>query len=138
MLRIRVTECAGMLFGMLPGRAHNPILIVDDDEATRDAMAALLERSGFTVRCAGDGEEALAHLRSGLQPCLILLDIFMPRKNGWEFRAEQVADPQLSGIPTIAYSADDSIEDRAQALGLPFFRKPAVVDRILNIVKRYC
>ncbi len=123
---------------MLPGRSHHPILIVDDDEATRDAMAALLERNGFTVRCAADGIDALGQLRAGLQPCLILLDMFMPRKDGWEFRAEQVADPQLSGIPTIAYSADDSIEDRATALGLPFFKKPAVLDRVVNIVKRYC
>jgi len=123
---------------MLPGRHHNPILIIDDDDVTRTAMAALLQRSGFTVACASDGADGLAQLRSGLQPCLILLDMFMPRKDGWEFRAEQVADPQLSGIPTIAYSADDTIEDRAVALGLPFFRKPAVLDRVVNIVRRYC
>ena len=123
---------------MLPGMGHNPILIVDDDDATREAMAELLQRSGFRVACACDGADGLAQLRSGLRPCLILLDIFMPRKNGWEFRAEQVADPQLSGIPTIAYSADDSSEERAVALGLPFFQKPGVLDRVVNIVKRYC
>jgi CheY-like chemotaxis protein len=62
----------------------------------------------------------------------------MPRKDGWEFRAEQVQDPNLSGIPTIAFSADDANEERALALGLPFFKKPAVLDRVVNIVRRYC
>jgi CheY-like chemotaxis protein len=138
MMHMRTAEAADMLFAVQPGRGHNPILIVDDDEDTRAALATLLEQSGFTVVRACDGVEALEHLRSGLQPCLILLDLFMPRKDGWEFRAEQVADPLLSGIPTIAYSADESIEDRAVALGLPFFKKPAVLDRIVNIVRRYC
>ncbi len=127
-----------MLRNMLPGRSHHPILVVEDDTDIRDAMAKILEKNGFTVIGACDGEDALEKLRAGARPCLILLDIYMPRKDGWEFRAEQVQDPDLSGIPTIAYSADDSIEDRALALGLPFFRKPAVLDRVVNIVKRYC
>jgi CheY-like chemotaxis protein len=123
---------------VLAARCHNPILIVDDDASTRDAMAALLEGNGFPVVTACDGDDALAILRSGVEPCLILLDMFMPRKDGWQFRAEQVADPQLSGIPTIAFSADDTIEDRAVALGLPFLTKPVAFDRLVNIVRRYC
>ena len=119
-------------------RCPNPILIVDDDVATRSAMAQLLENSGFAVVAACDGGDALDQLRAGVAPCLILLDIYMPRKDGWAFRAEQVTDPELSGIPTIAYSADDTIEDRAVALGLPFFKKPLALDRLVNIVRRYC
>ena len=121
---------------MSGGRCH--VLIVDDDASTRDAIAALLKGSGFTVVTAADGDDALALLRSGVEPSLILLDMFMPRKDGWQFRAEQVADPELSGIPTIAFSGDDTIEDRAVALGLPFLTKPVALDRLVNIVKRYC
>ena len=123
---------------MLAARCHSPILIVDDDASTREAMAALLKGSGFTVLTATDGDHALAVLRSGVEPCLILLDMFMPHKDGWQFRAEQIADPQLSGIPTIAFSGDDTVEDRAVALGLPFLTKPVALDRLVNIVKRYC
>jgi len=96
-------------------------MIVDDDDDTRDALSNLLRRSGFDVVAAFDGEDALARLRSGVEPCLILLDIFMPRKDGWEFRAEQVADPQLSGIPTWLSNAAQLVI--AVSLGARFSRE---------------
>jgi CheY-like chemotaxis protein len=116
---------------------HHEILIVEDDESTREAVSALLTASGYTVVEAGDGEEALTVLRSGARPCLIILDMYMPRMDGWEFREVQIGDPDLSGIPTIAYSADGALEERALSLGLPFFQKTHL-DTVLKIVRRYC
>ena len=70
--------------------AHAPpcVLIVEDNADARAAFEALLEQKGFGVVTAGDGEEALEVLRAGLKPRLILLDLMMPRKDGWQFRRE--------------------------------------------------
>jgi two-component system, chemotaxis family, chemotaxis protein CheY len=116
---------------------HHQILIVEDDQSTREAIDALLTADGYTVVTARDGEDALTQLRAGTRPCLIILDMYMPRMDGWEFREAQIRDPDLSGIPTIAYSADGGLEERALALGLPFFQKTRV-DTLLKIVRRYC
>jgi CheY-like chemotaxis protein len=60
------------------------VLVVDDDEDTREAMVRLLQTFGVWARAAGDGEEAL-HLVPEVQPTLILCDLRMPRLDGVEF-----------------------------------------------------
>src|SRR5947207_1939918 len=104
----------------------NPILLVEDNDLFRDAMAQLLEREGYAVATAGDGEQALAAIHEGLRPSLILLDLMMPRMNGLQFRAEQLRDGCLTAIPTVAYSTDVRMQPKAEALGLVFFEKPDV------------
>ena len=103
---------------------HRPgkrILVVEDDALTRGAIKLLLEWEDYRVDCAADGDEALDLLRRGERPALILLDARMPGCDGWCFRAEQRADPDLADIPVVVISgADASSLDAAGHIRKPF------------------
>lgn len=113
------------------------MLLIDDNADVRNAMQTLLEIEGYKVVAAEEGEEALIALRNGLDPCVILLDMLMPGKDGLQFRAEQLADPNFATIPTIAYSANPGLESKAVLLGLPFIKKPDLPGSILDVIARY-
>src|SRR6476620_2244355 len=89
------------------------ILVVEDDEMTRESMVELLRESGYTVDAAVNGAEALAHLRTHPHPCVILLDLMMPVMTGQEFRREQLKDSALAAIPVIVVSAADMAQLQA-------------------------
>jgi CheY-like chemotaxis protein len=115
------------------------ILLVEDDEATRTAMALALELQGYTVTAVANGQEALDQLRAAGRPCLILLDLMMPVMDGWQFRRAQAQDPALAGIPVVVVSADGSVPQKAAALGAAgFLQKPVEVDDLLVTVQRHC
>jgi CheY-like chemotaxis protein len=120
-----------------PARPSRPILLVDDNPAVREAMEAVLIAHGYGVVPAADGTEALERLHGGLEPCLILLDMLMPRMDGVQFRMEQIRDARFADIPTLAYSADGNQEAKAVKLGLPFFRKPTDFEPVLDLVARH-
>src|SRR5262249_20832864 len=84
---------------------NKSILIVDDENDFRAAVATFLEGAGYRVVEAEHGEAALSSLRSPTEFCLILLDLFMPVMNGWSFRAEQRKDPKVAGIPIVVITA---------------------------------
>jgi CheY-like chemotaxis protein len=122
----------------MPGpRPTRPIILIDDNEDGRVSMKTLLELEGYNVVAACEGEEGLTFLRSGIDPCVILLDMLMPGKDGLQFRTEQLADPTFSTIPTIAYSANPGLESKAVLLGLPFIKKPDLPGSVLDVVERY-
>ena len=82
------------------------VFIVDDDNDVRNALAELLEAEGFSVDGAANGREALVRLRSGgAHPAVILLDLMMPGMDGWDFRTEQMRDPDLASVPVVIVSA---------------------------------
>jgi CheY-like chemotaxis protein len=114
-----------------------PVLVVEDDPDVREVMVAVVESEGHTAVAAENGDEALKILRGGLQPCLILLDLMMPVKDGWEFRAEQEADPNLASIPVIVVSAAQKhqVESLHAAATLP---KPIDFDRLTSLLKQHC
>ena len=117
----------------------HPILIVDDDGELRDVLLVLCELRGRRALAVPTAEEALARLRDGLRPSLIVFDLVMPGKGGWEFRAEQLADPALAGIPAVAISAavrGDSIKKMLQVDAL--LSKPLDVDLLIELIDRYC
>ncbi|MBC8078207.1 MAG: response regulator [Chloroflexales bacterium] len=114
------------------------ILIVDDDAAIRAMVSDLLTDEGYAVASAADGQEALAYLdQQDAMPCVIVLDLMMPRMNGWEFRAAQQQHPIFATIPVVVLSARldsvDSAIDVAERLA-----KPINVDRLLSAVHRHC
>jgi CheY-like chemotaxis protein len=118
--------------------SHRPILVVDDDPVIRESMEWLLELEGYPVALAADGEDALRQLRLGLDPCLILLDLSMPGKDGFQFRAEQVADPGLASIPTIVWSARyDPPQDLGRGLGTTVLRKGVDVEILLTCIEAH-
>jgi len=112
------------------------ILVVEDQEAVRQSLVALLRAWGYECREAANGEQALSILREGLRPCLILLDLSMPVKSGRDFRAEQLTDDRFAGIPTVVLSSDD---ERPRLKGIrAFLPKPIDVDELLPIVEEHC
>jgi two-component system phosphate regulon response regulator PhoB len=101
------------------GDARNPrtVLIVDDHGPLRAVCRVNLERAGFRVLEAGDGDEALVSIKAE-RPDLILLDIMMPRVSGWEVAAELLSDRSTDSIPIIFISARGGIGDRVRAFEL--------------------
>jgi DNA-binding response OmpR family regulator len=114
------------------------VLIVEDDDDVRGALAAFLEAEGYRVREASDGAAALRELRAG-SVGLVLLDLWMPGMNGWEFRAEQVKDVTLADVPVVVITADQAAARRATALGVSgCMTKPIEFPELLAHVARYC
>jgi serine/threonine protein kinase len=80
------------------------VLIVDDDPLIQTTLTLVLEGQGFTVRLAGDGQEALHVLRQEPLPQLILLDLKMPGMDGFEFLRERQGDAALAAVPVVVLS----------------------------------
>jgi CheY-like chemotaxis protein len=108
------------------------VLVVDDEVDIRQTVADVLADEGYQVFAAGDGAEALAKLRA-FHPNLVLLDLMMPRMNGWEFRDAQMHDPDVSSIPVVVLSALGPVPTiEADA----FIQKPFELDELLAVVAR--
>jgi len=119
------------------GRAAKTILVIEDDAATREALAMILRGDGFTVTGAANGQEALGLLRSGLKPDLILLDLMMPIMDGWQFRREQVRDDALAAVPVVILSADGNVQLKAASLhAVDFLQKPVDAEHLLDVIRR--
>src|SRR5213080_1569823 len=127
----------------MPSAAGN-ILIVEDDAATREMLANLLSTEGFHAVSAEDGLEALHLLRTVRHrapntPCLVLLDLKMPRLSGNEFRRAQLGDPTVASVPVAVMSGAADLQKRAEALGaVAVLAKPIDFDALLEVVRRYC
>lgn len=83
------------------------VMVVDDDEDWRELVVQFLSDAGFDVVGARHGREALAWIRGGLEPDLIVLDLEMPVMTGWELRRELLRDPELAGVPVLVASSAD-------------------------------
>jgi CheY-like chemotaxis protein len=88
-----------------PPAARAKVLLVDDDFGILDGVSDFLENEGFSVASASSGVDALNQLRSGLHADVIVLDVMMPLMDGWDFRAEQLADPALRDTPLVIITA---------------------------------
>jgi CheY-like chemotaxis protein len=112
-----------------------PVLLVEDNFDTQDALKSLLELKGYRVVTAFDGREALSILRQGLKPGLILLDLMMPGMDGFQFINEKRDDPRIAAIPVIIYSGHHDAEANAVRLGAnAYFQKPIDVDNLLKLI----
>jgi CheY-like chemotaxis protein len=100
-------------------------------------MARLLETSGFTALEAANGKEALLHMRTQ-RPCVILLDLQMPIMDGWEFRRQQLADPELAGVPVICVTGFYDPSDIFRGTGVKCFTKPVQLSVLLQAVRDAC
>ena len=115
------------------------VLVVDDDEDTRSGIAELLRLDDCIVAEAADGQEALEHLHTQKRPCLVLLDLQMPRTSGWEFRARQERDQEIADIPVVVLSAREDAKLQVKRLGLAgFLAKPLDVDQLVETIERTC
>jgi CheY-like chemotaxis protein len=118
--------------------ADKDILVVDDDYDVRTGVAEILEDEGFAVATATHGADALARLRAGHHPRLILLDLRMPVMDGEAFCRARSDDPALRAIPVIILSADAEAAEKASRCGATgLLRKPVQLDRLLEVTERY-
>jgi two-component system, cell cycle response regulator DivK len=95
------------------------ILIADDKATSRELLRTVLERQGYAVTEAADGEEALQKAQTEA-PDLILLDLQMPRRTGYEVLGELRKDPRHAELPIIALTASAMQGDREKALAAGF------------------
>ena len=115
------------------------ILYVEDHPAQRDIMAQMLELNGYEVAVASDGIEGVEQARSW-SPDLILMDLRMPRMDGFEAIRELRREPGTADIPIIAISAWASAKhkDRAMESGAnDHFTKPVELPRLLEAINRF-
>jgi CheY-like chemotaxis protein len=121
-------------------KLRRAVLVVEDDRPIRDSMVQVLQDEGYAVLVAIDGSEALRLLRDTPElPGLILLDLMMPTMDGFQFRAEQLADPRLSSIPVVVLSADVNVFARAETLHVQgVLKKPLSLDALLGCVEQHC
>jgi CheY-like chemotaxis protein len=110
------------------------VLIVDDDPDLLDVTSFVIENEGMAVETARNGAEALAFLRAGRLPRLVLLDLMMPVMNGWEFLDEVVKDPLLKVLPVVVLTA----VERAQVPGaIEVLCKPMDLKALIRVVEHY-
>jgi len=93
------------------------ILLVEDNEMNRDMLSRRLQKKGYTVVTAQDGEKGYSLARSEA-PDLILMDISLPAMDGWEVTRLLKANALTSHIPIIALTAHAMVSDREKALGI--------------------
>jgi two-component system cell cycle response regulator DivK len=95
------------------------ILIVDDKISSRELLRSILEKEGHQVTEAGDGLEALAKARTET-PDMILLDLHMPHRNGYEVVAELRTEKRFLTTPIVAVTASAMLADRERVLAAGF------------------
>ena len=114
------------------------ILLVEDNELNRDMLSRRLQRRGFQVTTAIEGEGAIEQAKT-MKPDLILMDMGLPGLNGWDATRRLKADPETAPIPVVALTAHAMSGDREQALSAgcnAFETKPVELDRLLNTIHR--
>jgi len=114
----------------------NNILVVDDELDIRLALAEVLADGGRNVATASDGYDAFQKLASLERPCLILLDLMMPRMSGLDFLAHLADVPDASDVSVLVMSANDGLRREAERYRhvRGSLRKPFDVDGLLSLV----
>jgi CheY-like chemotaxis protein len=116
-------------------RQRGSVLIVEDDEDIRAAMAELLEGEGFEVAVASNGQEGLEVLSQMGSPCLVLLDLMMPVMNGEDFLRHVRQNPSQGDIPIIIVTASG----RAALPGTQgILKKPFEISELFSTVNLHC
>ena len=112
------------------------VLVVEDDPDLVDLMAVILQDAGYRVATATDGLAALARVEAEM-PSLILLDMRMPRMNGWEFAGEFRARWDRS-CPIVVVTAAENARLRAEEIGADgWLEKPFELEDVIRVVERH-
>jgi CheY-like chemotaxis protein len=113
------------------------ILLVEDNELNRDMLSRRLMRRGYAVVIAQDGEEGHALACSNL-PDLILMDIGLPKMDGWQVTRLLKSNAATAGIPIIALTAHALLTDREKARDVgcdDYDTKPVEFDRLMHKIE---
>jgi len=114
------------------------VLIAEDDPNIVESLSFVLGREGFDVSAALDGEEALRRLR-GTPPDVMLLDLMLPKRNGFEVLKAVKSDPALRAMAVIVLTAKGQPQDRrlVEEIGVEgFMTKPFSNTEVVEAVRR--
>lgn len=114
------------------------LLLVEDDEMSRDMLTRRLERRGFDIVSAADGKEGV-ELAASHAPDLILMDLDLPVMNGWEAARRLKADPATKDMPILALTAHVMAGDQAKALQAgcdDYVPKPVELKRLVALIEQ--
>ena len=113
------------------------MLVVDDDDSLLDAVAEVLEDDGYAVLVAFSGEQAWATLHMHApRPDILLIDLLMPRDNGWTLLQRIQADPQLRDIPVVLMSGLDAAKMREIPGAAASVSKPLETGALLEAMRQ--
>jgi twitching motility two-component system response regulator PilH len=115
------------------------VLVVDDSPTGRHAAMTLLERGGYVVTTAIDGEDALEKVAAA-RPPLVVLDIVLPKMNGYQVLRQLKTDPGTSGIKVILVSSKSQESDRFWGLKQgadDYIAKPYADEALLAAVAKH-
>lgn len=125
---------------MIPEGCRGMVLVVEDDFGIRESISEVLEDHQYLPVPAVNGKDALERLKASTdKPCVILLDIMMPVMDGWDFRAVQREDPELSSIPVVVLTAHANLREAdARLKASAYLSKPVTMEALLSTVDRFC
>lgn len=115
------------------------ILVADDEPSIVLSLQVLLQKAGFEVRVARNGEEALAAVAAAV-PDLILLDAMMPKRDGFDVCQTLRADPALKSLPIIMLTAKSRDVERQKGMALgatDYITKPFSTRDLVALVRRH-
>ena len=133
------SHAAEVIAAAAPGPTSGPgedlVLVIDDDLSTRDLLSRFLSREGFAVRTAEDGKSGLA-LAEQLKPSVILLDVTMPRMDGWTVLRSLKENPRLAAIPVVMCTVIDE-QNLGFSLGASdYILKPVNWEHLREVLAR--
>jgi CheY-like chemotaxis protein len=111
------------------------VLVVEDHEDIREAIGEILENEGYETALAEDGARALDLLAEIPRPCLVLVDLIMPRMDGWQLVNVLSRDDRLATIPVVVMSAAANPQTMPEH---PTLKKPIDMEILLQIVRDHC
>lgn len=114
------------------------ILVVEDDHDISEAIESIISDENIKIKCVFNGNEALDFLNTTNElPSLILLDLMMPKMNGYQFREAQLADPRFAYIPVIIFTASGHYENLDKLQFQDLLKKPLDLEILVTTVKKY-
>lgn len=142
LLLARLCACCCVIMQLMAEGAAKTVLVVEDDMFLAQLLTNRLEKAGVSVLRAADGEEGLKFLRTQ-KPSLVLLDLILPKKSGFEVLEEVRVDPALQGTPIIIVSnlGQEADISKGKELGaVEYFIKAktsidGLVERVVQILE---
>jgi CheY-like chemotaxis protein len=112
------------------------VLIVEDDRDLREIFGDVLRDEGWEVATAPDGAAALDLLEDGLEPCVAIIDLRMPRMSGWELVDRLRQREEWRELPFVIVAAHVRVADEAHQIGARWWlQKPVDIDRLVAVVE---